>query len=223
MVEAKKIAFEGPHPATWAIPASSTRKSQRPHQPRSTRTRGRAGHRRLPPGPVTSSYARPARRRHYLPMCGGRRGRQRHLAHRKASFPIFGLRGVRGPGDTGPGHETTACAAPGSIPASANALQPGKRPRPYPQLLHGVSTNGEFPGGGGARRGRDDQPQTNVAGPAQPAGSQDGTPQCALEGAPLEPRGPALRLTWAIPRCCGWRQGFPDEVVEGLAAQGAIR
>ncbi len=128
-------------------------------------------------------------------------------------FSVFGSRVVAG--DTGLVMNNRLCSAR-LDPDSANSLRPGKRPA-HTLNSYMVFHNGEFLAVGGTP-GADDQPQTNVQ-VLHNFLDLKMDPQCALE-APRWSHVPGTPPNVGYPQSLRLEQGFPREVVEGLAAKG---
>ena len=161
-------------------------------------------------GPVASSYAAAGADTTYLCVADGD-GNAISLI--ESVFSVFGSRVVAG--DTGLVMNNRLCSAR-LDPASANALQPGKRPA-HTLNSYMVFHNGEFLAVGGTP-GADDQPQTNVQ-VLHNFLDLKMDPQCALE-APRWSHVPGTPPNVGYPQSLRLEQGFPDEMVEGLAAKG---
>ncbi len=128
-------------------------------------------------------------------------------------FSVFGSRVVAG--DTGIVMNNRLCSAM-LDPESANALKPGKRPA-HTLNSYMVFHNGEFLAVGGTP-GADDQPQTNVQ-VLHNLLDLGMDPQRALE-APRWSHVPGTPPNVGYPELLRLETGFPDEVVQGLAAKG---
>lgn len=128
-------------------------------------------------------------------------------------FSVFGSRVVAG--DTGVVMNNRLCSAMLDA-GSANALEPGKRPA-HTLNSYMVFHNGEFLAVGGTP-GADDQPQTNVQ-VLHNLLDLKMDPQCALE-TPRWSHVPGTPPNVGYPEMLRLEQGFPEEVVKGLAARG---
>lgn len=161
-------------------------------------------------GPVTSSYAAAGADTTYLCVADGD-GNAISLI--ESVFSVFGSRVVAG--DTGLVMNNRLCSAM-LDPGSANALKPGKRPA-HTLNSYMVFHNGEFLAVGGTP-GADDQPQTNVQ-VLHNLLDLKMDPQCALE-APRWSHVPGTPPNVGYPEMLRLEGGFPEEVVNGLAAKG---
>ncbi len=161
-------------------------------------------------GSVTSSYAAAGADTTYLCVADGD-GNAISLI--QSVFSAFGSRIV--PGDTGIVMNNRLCSAMLDA-GSANALQPGKRPA-HTLNSYMVFHNGEFLAAGGTP-GADDQPQTNVQ-VLHNLLDLKMDPQCALE-APRWSHVPGTPPNVGYSQALRLERGFPNEVVEGLAAKG---
>jgi len=161
-------------------------------------------------GPVTSSYAAAGADTTYLCAADGD-GNAISLI--ESVFSVFGSGVVAG--DTGLVMNNRLCSAR-LDPDHANALRPGKRPA-HTLNSYMVFHNGEFLAVGGTPRA-DDQPQTNVQVLHNLLDLKLDL-QCALE-APRWSHVPGTPPNVGYPEMLRLEEGFPEEVVEGLAARG---
>ncbi len=161
-------------------------------------------------GPLSSSSAMTGSDTTYLCAADGQ-GNVVSLI--QSVFSVFGSRVVAG--DTGLVMNNRLCSAR-LDPSAANALQPGKRPA-HTLNSYMVFHNGGFLAVGGTP-GADDQPQTNVQ-VLHNFLDLKMDPQCALE-APRWSHVPGTPPNVGYPQSLRLEQGFPAEVIEGLAAKG---
>lgn len=161
-------------------------------------------------GPVMSSYAAAGADTTYLCAADGD-GNAVSLI--ESVFSVFGSGVVAG--DTGLVMNNRLCSAR-LDPDHANALRPGKRPA-HTLNSYMVFHNGEFLAVGGTP-GADDQPQTNVQ-VLHNLLDLKMDPQCALE-APRWSHVPGTPPNVGYPEMLRVEQGFPEEIVKGLAARG---